>query len=581
VRIGASAERRACWLRHFSLFTLHFSLFTLFFNAAVAVGSGLNDHIAERRTVDDKFAAELEALAVRCDELGMAGQAAATRAWRLPPPHGRTRIFLPQESPVANAENDEPTDNDGRWRRKFLAVRREHAAALVDLSRKAIEDGDVAVGYQWLHEALREDPHQPLARQALDFRQVEGRWRRAGAPIRVQTARSAHPHFDFSPGKYWRIDSAHFRITTDHSPEAGQELAALLEEFYDVWRQLFVEYWTSGEALLARFERASPVSRGRKKFRVTLFRDREGYVTSLKSQQPLIDKTVGIYFDKQQESFFYFDGPDRATWRHETAHQLFQETGSHPLGAGDDANFWAVEGAALYMESAVTHDGVVTLGGYDADRLQFARLRALGEKFYVPIEDFVRLGKDDVQRDPNLPKLYSQAAGLAHYLIDGEGGAHRQRFARYLKAIYEKRADAGAMAAIWGDDFARLNAGYAAFLNVTDEDLAASPPDRSIRNLCLARTPVTDRGLERLGDCQSLQWLDLSDTAIGDAGVESLVRLAGLRRLWLTNTHVTSAALERLAALESLEELHIGGLPVDASAVRRLQQALPKLELIR
>jgi hypothetical protein len=63
--------------------------------------------------------------------------------------------------------------------------------------------------------------------------------------------------------------------------------------------------------------------------------------------------------------------------------------------------------------------------------------------------------------------------------------------------------------------------------------------------------------------------------------VESLVRLAGLKRLWLTNTHVTSAALERLAALESLEELHIGGLPVDASAVRRLQQALPKLELIR
>lgn len=600
-----------------------------------------------RQELDEQFLQDLEKLAARCRELGMAQEAAVTSAWFLPSPVDRRRLYLPQESETP-AVAAPPSAGPGEfWRRKFMSLRADYAQKLVALAHRAVTEGDLARGYQWLHEALREDPDQPVARQVLDYRVVNGRWRRAGAPTRVETVRVRHPQFGFAPGRYWRIESANFRITTDHSPEAGEKLCGVLEMFHDVWRQLFVEYWTTPESVAARFERAASSSRSRKRFRVTLFRDREAYITHLKPRQPLIEKTVGIYFDDLQESFLYSsDDASLATWYHEITHQLFQEAISRPRGAGDKANFWAIEGAALYMESLRMHsageratesntaesaalENTVTLGGYDAERLQFARHRVKCEGFYVPLGDFVRLGKDAMQQDANLPKLYSQAAGLAHFLIDGEQGRHRARFANYLQAIYEQRDRPDAMAGIWGDQFGQLDAGYARFLDVSDDDLARSPPPAFVRNLALGRTGVTDRGVEYLKHCRSLDWLDLSHTEVGDAGLAPLAglsslthlglegarvtdaglpslaglsrleeldlsstaigddgllqvaRLAGLKSLWLTETQVTGAGLSHLAALKDLEELHVERTAVDATAVQRLRQLLPRLQVFQ
>ena len=83
-----------------------------------------------------------------------------------------------------------------------------------------------------------------------------------------------------------------------------------------------------------------------------------------------------------------------------------------------------------------SYDGYWTAGGCEADRLQFARYRALSGDSSMPLAALVTLGREQMQASPDIRKLYAQAAGLAHFLIDGEGGKHREAFVDLLTAIY-------------------------------------------------------------------------------------------------------------------------------------------------
>jgi hypothetical protein len=136
---------------------------------------------------------------------------------------------------------------------------------------------------------------------------------------------------------------------------------------------------------------------------------------------------------------------------------------------GDTANFWIVEGVATYFETLSEHRDpqaglYYTIGQSSAGRLPAARHRLLVDKYYVSVEELTRLGKDDLQRHSELAKLYSQSAGLAAFLMDGDEGRYREPLVTYLMAVYAGRDDANSLADATGVSAAELDAAYRRFM---------------------------------------------------------------------------------------------------------------------
>jgi hypothetical protein len=278
---------------------------------------------------------------------------------------------------------------------------------------------------------------------------------------------------------------------------------------------------------------------------------------------PRIDQTVGIYLNKRRTSFFYAgDASVHPTWYHEATHQLFQEAGREAIDEpGERQNFWAVEAAALYMESLALQGGYWTAGGCEADRLQFARYRALASDS-LPISRLVLMSREAVQTSSKISKLYSQSAGLAHFLIDGQEGKRREAIVDLLAAVYRGEDAADTLAKATGAPLEELDRQYREFLNVTDADLADIPRPERLKNLALGRTAVSDKGLASLADCKSLEWLDLSHLPISDAGIAHVAGATKLKQFFLEGTKLTDASLPQIAAARQLEELDLSQLAI-------------------
>ena len=286
------------------------------------------------------------------------------------------------------------------------------------------------------------------------------------------------------------------------------------------------------------------------------------------------------YYSPGDRTAYYFVSDDdvSATWFHEGTHQLFFETSDSAPQIGLARNFWAVEAPALYMESLTPHAGYYTVGGFDAERLQFARFRVLSEDFYLPLEELAGLGRDDLQQHPEIRRLYSQAAGLAHFLMEVDGGRYRPAFLHFLAAVHQGRDREATLAALTDTAYPDLDRRYRDFLNVTDADLAHSRPPGRIAMLSLGGTAVTDAGLAHLERYPNLTWLNLAGTRITDAGLRHVAPLEDLETLYLTGTKVTDVGLGTLSGLQKLTLLDLGGTSTTDAARKRLRQALPKLE---
>lgn len=97
--------------------------------------------------------------------------------------------------------------------------------------------------------------------------------------------------------------------------------------------------------------------------------------------------------------------------------------------------------------------------------------------------------------------------------------------------------------------------------------------------LSLARTAVTDSGLDWVAACQELRSLNLSNTAITGAG---LARLAGLKRLEVLNlygTRVDDASLAHLGGMTSLRKLYLWQSAVTPEGAAALKERFPALSI--
>lgn len=526
--------------------------------------------IPDRESADREFAERLRSLADKCDELHLPEQAKKTRQWLIARDPGRQYLYLPDDESADVAPRESRIVQ--QWGERFQLERDRHAARLFELARRRADAGDETTAFQLLHETLYHNPAHAEARTALGHRQLGGQWQTPGRRPVARPGRLAHPTFGWSPRRYWLAQSDHYVVSTNHSPRAGIELAEKLERLHSVWSQVFYRYWATPGSLTARLkgdtDRSAHVSTP---LQVVLFADRDEYLRQLGMGESRIEVTIGYYSAENRRAYFYVgDQPDVATWYHEATHQLFQEAPNVTPQVGERANFWLAEAIALYMESLAVFDGYATVGGFDANRLQFARYRRLNESFHMPLAELAKLGRNELQRHEDLRRLYSESAGLAHLLMDGEAGRYRAGTIEYLAAIYRGVDDETTLTGSLGAAPTEIDGKYAAFLNVTDGDFSYDLAPQAWTNLGLGHTQITDNALPVLRRATELTWLDLTDTNVTDAGVSHLKPLTKLRQLTLEGTGISDRSLAIAGELTSLEELDLSRTAVTDAAMSQL-----------
>ncbi len=400
-----------------------------------------------------------------------AAYAATVPGWRPVRPASGSLLFVAPDQYSGTVSQGE----------QYRAERNKYADTLFQLARRASEAGQLSLAFEWATEAVRENPDHADARRVLGYEPHDGQWLTPFAERMIEAGKVWDPKAgwiaagdvekDRKPGKDgWQVRSDHFLVTSNLSQEAAAEMAARLERLHQSWRQLFAGFYFSEREVRELFAGERPPRERHRPFQVFYHRDKDDYVAALQRRQPRIAETLGIYFDDDREAhFFAGDDESAATLNHEAVHQLFQETRPAARHVGETANFWIVEGIATYFETLREHRDPAaglyyTIGESSAGRLPAARERLLVGKFFVPLDELTRLGKDDLQRYGELAKLYSQSAGMAALLMDGEEGRYREPLVVYLSAVYAGRDDASSLSDATGSTGADLDAAYRRYL---------------------------------------------------------------------------------------------------------------------
>lgn len=488
--------------------------------ACANVGRAADD-VVPRSTLDERFAEAIGRIERRARDAGATAVADLVRDW--PRPDAGGVQFVPSVPPriVAPPEVDSPQLEEV-WT-DFLRARRDRAEGLFALARTAAKahaavptraersrpvDPDApplaqrscaVVGL--LFDVLRDDPDHERARRALGWIRRGDEWVWPEAGRRAERKEEFDPAFGWLPRgrleRYrsgerfdrgaWivaaeddardrtvdrgrRFTSDHWEIvsTADMATTAG--LAATLEDARLVWLCIFGAA-RQEPAALEKSLTAGGRPRPQEPFAATLCGSRGQYVEELERVEPSIARTEGIYWAPTKTAWFFAGpatgpdgeevaGPAAFTVHHEATHQLFAESRATSPLAGEACGFWAIEAAALYMESLrQTGDGWL-VGGLDAGRVPAARERLLTDEFHVPLEELTTLGRADFQTRPRLADLYDEIAGLADFLMNGRGGRYREAFVEYLARVYSGTADPETLARLCRTSYADLDAEY-------------------------------------------------------------------------------------------------------------------------
>jgi hypothetical protein len=402
-----------------------------------------------------KYAADIEQLAKWCDANDLADQAKKTRHLLGPSnPYALYVPILPDDIGPAKLPPN-ASQKIVEWDSRLSRLRHDQAAVLFDMGRRAVRSGRAGLAFDLAVAAIQADPDYEPARRLFGYQKFRNQWRTVYEAKKLRTGLVWSDKFGWLPKSYlnrykegqrfcdgrwisadedaqrhsdirsgWEIETEHYAIRTNHSIEAGVALGTKLEQLNRLWQQLFIRFFASEADVVALFDgRAKPPARVQ--HRVVYFRDRDDYNRALGALMPNIE-TTGVYRDDPPCAYFFAgkENDDRTLY-HEATHQLFHESRPVTRDLAGRANFWIVEGIAMYMESLRREDGFYVLGGYDDLRMHAAEYRLLNDKFYVPLTEFTRYSRESIQKDPRIATLYSQAAGLTNFLVYYDSGRYR------------------------------------------------------------------------------------------------------------------------------------------------------------
>lgn len=425
----------------------------------------------------DGFESSLVELAAKYEEIGLTADANRLRtditrglnAVDYNPPR-RVLSTLAETIPVAAASI---------WRRE-RQLRSEYALAVYRQARAALVDGQTALGMRLLRHALAIDSDAATVRRILGYEQVDGVWKTTFEALMEKRGNVWHDDFGWLPEDHvarydageryfrnrwmtqleeaemrkrfefaWTVETEHFSIKTNVSQEAAAALAKRLETFRDYFYREFAPLFDSRQA--ARELLKPEARRQTKKHTVHYFSSREEYVRTLLPKQRGVAISRGVYLPRDRVSYFFHD-PEVSdpldTVYHEVTHQLLFESDPRMRDVAADGGYWAVEGLACYFESfrdeeEAARTGRPVAGDVDHERIYWARHRVLVEGYYLPLEQFDRLGMRLFQAAPNqddLRRRYSQSTGLTHFLIHYDNGRYRDGFLEYLTRLYASSA---------------------------------------------------------------------------------------------------------------------------------------------
>ncbi len=459
-------------------------------------------HGQANRDMDD-YRGRLDELAAWCEKEGLADEAAKTKGWARARATDKLYITALPERIGPPRLADDAAENVRQWQERFWKLRREQAETLFKIARQAVRQNRASLAFDLLLATVHEDPDHEVARRILGYQKFRDRWhtlfeirklradwvksdkfgwiRKVDLPRYEQGERKyanrwvtaeedARLHSDIRRG--WDIKTEHYTVRTNHSIEAGVALGDKLEELHNVWKRLFIRYYATREQVMGMFEgkrRGRPVKLPRHE--IVYFRDRDDYNTALRDIFPNIGISTGAYVDMTRRAYFFAgeDGSDR-TLLHEATHQLFHESRPVAKKVGTKANFWIVEGLATYMESLRKEGGdgdedrQFVLGGFDGIRMKAARYRLLKDDFYVPLSELCGYGMKQIQTDPRVATLYSQMAGLTHFLVYYDGGRYRDALVAYLQAVYNGSQNPAILSKLTGVPLKTLDRQYREFM---------------------------------------------------------------------------------------------------------------------
>ena len=439
---------------------------------------------------------------------GLNVEAQKTKTWLRPRDNGRITLpILPSKLGTLQPKPDS-SEASKTWQERFAALRRETAESLFLIAKQAVRQKHASLAFELVLLALEQDPDHEKARRVLGYQEYDGHWRNAYEIRKLRGGsvwdsrfgwilRSQLPRYEkgerYFKGNWiskekddrlhrasptgWTIQTRHYKVSTNHSREMGAKLGEKLEEFHLVWKILFIRYYATEAQVASLFnERARPNQSTPHRHRIVFFQKKEDYVNALKpyfSQR--IEGTLGVYVDRAQTAFFFLDEErsDDRTLYHEATHQLFHESRRVAGAVGIRANFWIVEGVALYMESLRREEQHYTLGGFEDQRMIAARYRLMNDGFYIPLRRLTATGMGELQANPNLPMIYSQMTGLTHFLIHGKNGRYRDALIEYLRAVYEGRHTPRTLQNLTTTPYPELDREYREFIEKGDPSAAS------------------------------------------------------------------------------------------------------------
>ena len=421
-----------------------------------------------------RFLRSLEELANECERRDLPDAAAAVRAIKDPPATVEVRLSKLPRAIQPDLPADMPVD-ERYWKSQLRHHRQAYARDLYTLSRKALSAGYVSFAYERIREVVQNDSDHAAARRILGYVRLANEWLSPFEAQMAKTRKVFHPRFGWiareNADKYedgqrpfqgrwisaakdaeirrdfrnaWEVRTEHYLIRTNHSLEKGVELAVKLERFHELFFQVLAGFFNSADQAKQLFEGANGRAANQLPHQneVYFFRTREEYLAELrKKTKQDVEITRGMFFADNGIAYFYDhpDSDDDSTLYHEGTHQLLAASRPQTGPIGVRGNFWLIEGIACYMESFQRQGDRCTIGNPNALRVRRAREHLLKESYYIPLEEFARMGMVEFQTDPNIKKNYSQCAAMTHFFLHARDGKYREALIEHLSQIYSPR----------------------------------------------------------------------------------------------------------------------------------------------